>query len=106
MNRLNATHAFTLPGNGGPRHQAGNEKVADRHQSKQEEISATAFIIEVIGKQGDEHQARRRAALQKQIKQDIKAANSHRKIPLLNIIGACGSYTRQVAQAGPSLYSV
>ena len=50
-------------------HQACNEKVTDRHQSKQEEISATTFIIEVIGKQGDKQQTRRRPALQQQINQ-------------------------------------
>ena len=56
---------FTLPAYGGPFHEPGNEKVAYRNNGKQEEISAAAFIVEIVRKQGNEHQAGSSATLQK-----------------------------------------
>ena len=69
MNRLNTTHAWRRPGIASRAIKRAMKKFTDRHQSKQEKISATTFIIEVIGKQGDKQQTRRRPALQQQINQ-------------------------------------
>lgn len=90
---------FTLPAYGGPFHEPGNEKVAYRNNGKQEEISAAAFIVEIVRKQGDEHQAGSSATLQKQIEHDESgkqpqedtAAEYHRRMRVVH---------QQVMQAG------
>lgn len=90
---------FTLPAYGGPFHEPGNEKVAYRNNGKQEEISAAAFIVEIVRKQGNEHQAGSSATLQKQIEHDESgkqpqedtAAEYHRRMRVVH---------QQVMQAG------
>ena len=90
---------FALPMHGGTRHKAGYEEIAHRNDSQQKEISTAAFIIEVVRKQGDEHQTGGGAALQKQVEQDKgckqpqenAAAEYHRCMRIVH---------QQVVQAG------
>ena len=88
-----------MPLHGGTRHKEGYEEIAHRNDSQQKEISTAAFIIEIVRKQGDEHQAGGGAALQKQVEQDKgckqpqenAAAEYHRCMRIVH---------QQVVQAG------
>lgn len=83
----------------GMRHKAGYEEVAHRNDGEQKEIRTAAFIIEVVRKQGYEHQAGGGTTLQKQVEhdkggkqpQENAAAEYHRRVRVVH---------EQVVQAG------